>query len=557
MTQTKSADKWSADDFLFVPLGGSGEIGMNLNLYHYADKWLMVDCGVTFGDDTVQGIDVVMPDPAFIAERRASLVGLVLTHAHEDHLGAVQHLWPRFRCPIYATPFTAALLRTKLLETGLQDEVEVIEIEMSSRHDIGPFNLELVTLTHSIPEPNAVVIRTAAGTVLHTGDWKLDPEPLVGETTDEAALRRVGEEGVLALIGDSTNALVEGESGSEAAVRESLMELVGRFKSRVAVTCFASNVARVGTIGEVARAHGREVVLVGRSLRRITTAAKQTGYLADFPPMLSEAEAGYLPNDKVLMICTGSQGEPRSALARIARDAHPHIVLEPDDAVIFSSRIIPGNEKSISRLQNQLLNRGVEVITEDDHFVHVSGHPARDELIQMYQWIRPQIAVPVHGEYRHMLGHAELAAACQVVHTPVIGNGDVLRLSADGPEVLDQVTHGRLAVDGTRVIPLEAEDIRHRQRMLWNGSVVLTLVIGRNGGLMADPQLSAPGVIGDENDPLGDEVVDEVLDAIEDMPLADRRDDAAVAELARRTVRRFVRTHRGKNPHTEVHLVRI
>ncbi len=557
MTQSNTADNWADDDLLFVPLGGSGEIGMNLNLYHYAGKWLMLDCGVTFGDDTMQGIDVVMPDPTFIAERRDSLVGLVLTHAHEDHLGAVHHLWPRFRCPVYATPFTAALLHTKLQEAGLQDDVEVIEIEMSSRLDIGPFNLELVTLTHSIPEPNAVVLRTGAGTVLHTGDWKLDPEPLVGETTDEAALRRVGEEGVLALIGDSTNALVEGESGSEAAVRESLMELVGKYKSRVAVTCFASNVARVGTIGEVARAHGREVVLVGRSLRRITAAARQTGYLEDFPAVVSEAEAGYLPEDKVLMICTGSQGEPRSALARIARDAHPHIALDSGDVVIFSSRIIPGNEKSISRLQNQLLNQGVELVTEDDHFIHVSGHPARDELIQMYQWIRPRIAVPVHGEHRHMLGHAELAGACQVAHTPVIANGDILRLAPDGPEVLGQVTHGRLAVDGTRVIPLEAEGIRHRQRMLWNGSVVLTLVIGRNGGLMADPQLSAPGLIGDEKDPLADEVIDEVLDAIEDMPPAERRNDDAVAELARRTVRRYVRTHRGKNPHTEVHLVRI
>ena len=546
MRGNKAPDAWSEDDFLFVPLGGSGEIGMNLNLYHYDGQWLMIDCGVTFGDDTVQGVDVVMPDPTFIEDRRDSLLGLVLTHAHEDHLGAVQHLWPRFRCPIYATPFTAALLRTKLLEAGLQDDAEVIEIEMSSRHDIGPFNLELISLTHSIPEMNAIVIRTRAGTVLHTGDWKLDPEPLVGETTDEQALRRIGEEGVLALVGDSTNALVEGQSGSEAAVRESLMALVGEHKSRVAITCFASNVARVETIGEVARAHQREVVLVGRSLHRITAAAKQTGYLQDFPPILSEAEGGQLPKDKILLICTGSQGEPRSALARIARDAHPQITLDADDAVIFSSRIIPGNEKSIARLHNMLLNRGVKVITEENHFVHVSGHPARDELIQMYQWVRPKIAVPVHGEYRHMLGHAEIAEACQVNHTPVIANGDVLRLAPAGPEVVAQVAHGRLAVDGSRLVSMDAEDIRHRQRMLWNGTVVLTLVVGDNGVLLADPQLSAPGLISDDNDPLYDGVIDAVLDALDDMPRTRRNNDDAVAEQARRTVRRYMRTHRGR-----------
>src|SRR5438309_4456622 len=354
----RSDIRFADDDpsaLFFVSLGGAGEIGMNLNLYGYGGDWLILDCGVTFGDDSQPGLEVVMPDPAFIVERRDRLLGIVATHAHEDHIGAIPYLWTQLRCPIWATPFTASLLRAKLVEAQLADKVKINIVPMSGRFTIGPFDLELITLTHSIPEPNAVVIRTPVGTVLHTGDWKLDPEPLIGSPTDEARLREVGDEGVLAIVCDSTNALKPGSSGSEGDLRRSLTELIGHYDGRVAVACFASNVARLETIAHAARAHDRDVALVGRSLWRIEKAAREHGYLADVPRFLTEDEAGYVPRDKVLLVCTGSQGEPRAALARIARDDHPNIVLDEGDVVIFSSRIIPGNEKAINRLHNALL----------------------------------------------------------------------------------------------------------------------------------------------------------------------------------------------------------
>src|SRR5712691_1880600 len=423
----------------FVPLGGAGEIGMNLNVYGYGGDWLIIDCGVTFGDDSQPGLDVVMPDPGFIAERRDRLLGIVATHAHEDHIGAIPYLWTQLRCPIWATPFTASLLREKLVEAGLADRVKINVVPMSGRFTIGPFDLELITLTHSIPEPNAVALRTPVGTVLHTGDWKFDPDPLIGPTADEAALTRLGDEGVLALIGDSTNALRPGSSGSEADLRRSLTDLIGRYDARVAVACFASNVARLETIAYAATAHGREVALVGRSLWRMDKAARENGYLADVPRFLTEDEAGYVPREKILLICTGSQGEPRAALARIAREDHPNITLDEGDVVIFSSRIIPGNEKPIARLHNELVRMGIDIVTEADHFVHVSGHPARDELVQMYQMIRPRIAIPVHGEARHMAAHADLAMQCQVEETLVIENGDLVRLDRGGASVVAEV----------------------------------------------------------------------------------------------------------------------
>jgi ribonuclease J len=547
------------DEVLFVPLGGAGEIGMNLNVYGHAGKWLIVDCGVTFGDPTMPGLDVMMADPTFIEERRADLGGLIVTHAHEDHVGAVAHLWRRLRCPVWATPFTANVLRRKLEEAQLGGKVDVREIDMSERFAVGPFDLTLVTLTHSIPEPNGLVIRTGAGTIFHTGDWKLDPDPLIGETTDEAALRAIGDEGVLAMIGDSTNALVEGTSGSEADVRESLGELIGGLENRVAVACFASNVARVQSIVEVAHSHGRAVGLVGRSLWRMTEAARATGYLRDLPPFLREEEIMNLPRDAVLMLCTGSQGEPRAALSRIARDDHPNVTLDRGDHVIFSSRIIPGNEVAIGRLQNQLTSMGIDIITERDHFVHVSGHPARAELQQMYQWVRPRIAVPVHGELRHMMAHAELARDCQVAHAPVVTNGDVLRLSADGAELCGQVQAGRLALDGTDLIRVEDASLRTRANMLWNGSAALTVVLDRKGRVVGDPILSAPGLLGESDSDLDlmDDVIDDVLDTLSGMDKGSRADDEAVEERLRRAVRRSFRERRGKNPTADIHLVRL
>jgi ribonuclease J len=545
------------DALYFLPLGGSGEIGMNLNLYGYRGQWLIVDCGVTFGEEEHQpGVDVIMADPAFIVERRDRLLGIVATHAHEDHIGAIPYLWPQLQCPIWATPFTASLLRAKLIEARLAHQVKITTVPMSGRFTIGPFDLELITLTHSIPEPNAVVIRTGAGTVLHTGDWKLDPDPLVGWPTDENRLRAVGDEGVLAIVCDSTNALRDGTSGSEGELRQHLTELIGRYDGRVAVACFASNVARLSTIAHAAAVNDRNVALVGRSLWRIDKAARENGYLTDVPRFLTEDEAGYVPRDKIVLVCTGSQGEPRAALARIARDDHPHVVLEEGDVVIFSSRIIPGNEKSISRLHNALLKMRVEVVTAEDHFVHVSGHPCRDELIAMYQMVRPQIAIPVHGEARHLIGHAELARQCQVQQAVVIENGDVVRLDTGGATIVDEIPTGRIASDGKSLLPIRGAVLQQRRRAGVDGTAVASLVVDRAGLLVAPPQVSLIGLAEATSEPAA-AIGDALTEAVDSMPAPQRRDDEALRETARRVLRRFLRERFGKRPLIEVQLVRL
>ncbi len=544
-------------DLHFLPLGGSGEIGMNLNLYEYGGKWLMVDLGVSFNSVELPGVEVVMPDPAFIVERRRNLLGIVLTHAHEDHQGAVQYLWPQLRCPIWATPFTAAFLRRKLTEVDFAHEIEINEVPLGGKFTIGPFELEMVTLTHSIPEPNGLMVRTPAGTVFHTGDWKIDAEPLVGDVTDEARLRQVGNDGVLAMIGDSTNAMRPGESGSEAGVRAALIELFGKYEGRIAVACFASNVARLESIAVAAKHHGRHVALVGRSLWRIHDTAKETGYLQGLPPFVDERDAGFLPRDKVVMICTGSQGEPRAALARVAADQHPHVVLEKGDVVIFSSRSIPGNEREILRLQNSLARLGVSIITDEiDPRVHVSGHPARDELARMYQWVRPRIAIPVHGEERHMQAHAELALSCQVQYALVPENGTLIRLGQDGPEIVDRVHAGRLAADGRRLLPLDGAVLRSRTRLMWNGAVIATVVLDRKGRLAVPPKISAPGLL----DPEGDvEFAAEIVAAVEEGVSRAKRDttDEKVEESVRRAIRATIRGRRDGRSVIDVHLVRV
>jgi len=545
------------DELLFVPLGGAGEIGMNLNLYGCSGKWLMIDLGVTFADESLPGVDLIVPDPAFIVERREDLVGLVLTHAHEDHIGAVPHLWPLLRCPVYATPFTASVLRGKLAEAGLEYELEITEIPLSGTVRLGPFELELVTLTHSIPEPNAVVIRTPFGAVVHTGDWKLDPDPLVGGEVDEAALRRLGDEGVLAMVCDSTNALTEGSSGSEADLRRSLIEVAAGREGRIGIACFASNVARLETIAVVAAAHGRKAALVGRSLWRMYEAARENGYLTDIAPFLSEAEAASAPRESLVFGCTGSQGEARAALARIADGSHPAMTLDPGDVVIFSSRIIPGNEKAIARLQNDLVRLGVEVITERDHFVHVSGHPARDELVEMYQWVRPRIAVPVHGEIRHMMAQAALARECQVPETVVVENGAVVRLAPGPAQVVDHQPAGRLAVEGDLLLDLDGEIMRTRRRVMWNGAATASLAVDGAGSLVSSPQLSLIGLADDEAGSLRRALAGAVEDAIAALSAHDRRDDAALGTAVRQAIRRTVAARFGKRPVTDVHVIRL
>ena len=548
----------TADELLFLPLGGAGEIGMNLNLYGHAGKWLMVDLGVTFGGDETPSIEVIMPDPTFITERVHDLAGLVLTHAHEDHIGAVPYLWPKLKCPLYATPFTASVLRRKLQEVGLEGKAKITEIPMSGKFSIPPFELELITLTHSIPEPNAVVLRTRLGTVLHTGDWKLDPDPVIGPTTDEAALRALGNGNVLAMICDSTNVFVNGTSGSEADILPEMTALIRGRKGRVAVGCFASNVARLETITRAAMANDRQVALVGRSLWRMTEAARENGYLTDLPEFIEEHDVGFFPKEKILMICTGSQGEARAALARIAKGEHPHVHLEAGDAVIFSSRVIPGNEKAISLLQNNLIHRDVEVITDHDEMIHVSGHPARDELTEMYQWVRPQIAVPVHGEARHIREHVALARQCQVPQAVEAANGAIIRLAPGPAEVVARVNHGRLGLDGKVLVPMTSEVVRHRHRLGYNGVIMISLVMNWRGDLIADPQVTLEGLL--EGEPEAEAksgIADAVADAVENLSAAKMENDGEVAECARLAARRWFHKAQDKKPITRVHVIRV
>ena len=546
----------SNDELLFLALGGAGEIGMNLNLYGHAGKWLMLDLGIAFGDDSMPGVEVIMPDPAFIEERRCDLVGIVLTHAHEDHLGAVADLWPRLKAPVYATPFAASVLRRKLTQAGLVDEVPVTEIALGARFKVGPFDLEMITMTHSILEPNALAVRTKLGTVFHTGDWKIDPEPLLGDVTDEETLKRIGDEGVLAMVCDSTNVFVEGEAGSEAKVRDNLRRLVKGRSGRIAVTCFASNLARVESIALAAVAAGRHPVLSGPALLRMIECAQECGYMLDFPAHISPQDGAYLPRDKVLYICTGSQGEERASMAKIANDEHRDLVLEEGDTAIFSSRVIPGNERSVGRLHNALMSRGVEVITDHDADIHVSGHPARDELVQVYQWVRPRIALPVHGEVRHMIEHAALARKCQVPETIVAPNGTLVRLAPGPAEIIDHVHAGRLARDGDGVVQLEGGTLRDRRKLLWNGAAAATIVIDGKGRAVAPPKVSLRG-IEDEDGTLALAVVGGLNEMLADLSAAERRDDGRIEEAARQAVRRVVRAHLGKKPLTDVHIVRI
>jgi len=555
-------NKPMTDELLFLPLGGAGEIGMNLNLYGLGNPkdptWLMIDLGVTFGDGSPPGVDLITPDPSFIEKRRDKLAGLVLTHAHEDHLGAVPYLWDRIRCPIYATPFTMQILKRKLSETDFEDEVELHEIPLDGAFSVGPFELDLITLTHSIPEPNGIAIKTPLGTVLHTGDWKFDPDPVIGEVSDEAALARLGDKGVLAIVCDSTNVFSPGHSGSEADLAKALTEIIGASEGKVAVACFATNVARLHTIAKAAESSGRDVILAGRSLQRTTTAARNCGYMDDVAPFLDEDAAGFIPNDKQLIICTGSQGEPRAALSRIATDSHPRITMGKGDTVIFSARVIPGNEIGISAMKNNLARLGVEIIEDSDAHIHVSGHPNREELVEMYQHVRPQISIPVHGERRHLEKHAALARECQVPHAIVNENGGLIRLAPGTPEVVDHVPSGRLVYDGNRMIPMQGEAIRSRVQGLWNGTAVVTLCIDKDAQPVGDMMITTTGMLEpDEEDAVLDQVADDVYDALERMSKRKINDDEEVSETVRLSARRSFRRLLDKKPITDVHLIRI
>ena len=550
-------------ELLFLPLGGAGEIGMNLNLYACDGQWLMVDLGITFADEQLPGIDVILPDPAFIVDKRDQLLGLVLTHAHEDHLGAVVYLWSRLRCPVYATPFTAAVLRRKIERDGATygaEEIEIIETPLGGRFSLGPFDIEYIALTHSILEPNALAIRTPHGLVLHTGDWKLDPDPVIGDVTDEEAFKALGQEGVLAMVCDSTNVLRDGESGSEADLLETLTEIIAGATGQVAVGCFASNVARIETICRAAEANDRSVALVGPSLWRITEAARETGYLEDIPAFMDARDAGHLLGDKLLYICTGSQGEPRAALSRISECDHPQVTLGKGDMTIFSSKIIPGNELAINRLHNRFIALGVEVITEDDHYIHVSGHPCRDELSRMYHWVKPDISVPVHGEARHLVEHVEFARSLQVGQAVLVQNGALVRLAPGPAEVVDHVHSGRLILDGNALVSAESPTVQERRRLMWNGVAFVTLVIDEEGSLLADPKITAQGLFhpdqpAEETQAVLAGAAADIRQAMAGMPPGGG--DGKLTDIARIAVRRRLKGSHDKRPVVEIQIVRL
>ncbi len=546
------------DDLVFCPLGGSNEIGMNMNLFGCRGEWLMIDCGMSFADDWLPGIDLIFPDPGFIAERHEDLVALVLTHGHEDHIGAVPYLWPRLRCPIYATPFTAELVRGKLAEAGLLEAATIHEVPIAGSLEAGSFRVTYVPLAHSIPEGHGLKIETPGGVIFHTGDWKLDEEPQIGAPSTPEELTAIGDAGVLAMIGDSTNVFQAHTSGSEQAVKEGLHELIAELEGRVIVTTFASNVARLRTIAEVAKREGRKLVLIGRSMKRVVEAARKTGYLHDLPDMVPEEEAGSLPRDKVLVLCTGAQGEPRAALSRLAAGSYRHFSLEPGDTVIFSSKIIPGNELSISRLVNRLALQDVDVITEREAFVHVSGHPGREDLEKMYRWIRPRIAIPVHGEPRHLKRHARFARELGVPEALAPQNGDIIRLAPGPVAVVDQVPSGRLALDGSHIVPVTSEAIAARRRILSDGFAAIVVMIDADGSLPGDPEIITYGIPTLEP---GSELEGEILTLLEHtvsrMDSAARARDAALAERLRVAVRRLLRKRTDKNPIVDVRIVRF
>jgi len=553
------------DRFVFLPLGGCGEIGMNLSLYGFGpegrEKWIIADLGVTFGHPETPGIDVICPDPTYIVHRRKDLLGIVLTHGHEDHIGAVPYLWSRLKCPVYATPFTAELVRLKLADAGLEDDVTLKRVPLSGGLKLGPFKISYVTLTHSILEPNALAIETPLGRVLHTGDWKIDADPLIGAHTDENALRKLGDEGILAMVCDSTNVFVPGESGSEGSVRESLSRLIADKTGRVAVTAFASNLARIETIAHAAAAHGRHPVLVGRAMHRLVGAAKAAGYLADLPALLEAGEAKHLPREKVLYIATGSQGEPRAALSRIVEGEHPDVDLEPGDTLVFSSRVIPGNERAIFALMNAFVARGIEIISDAIEHTHVSGHPCRDELAQMYRWVRPRVSIPVHGELRHLAEHVKLAKSLQVPDALLTPNGALVQLAPGAPQVVDHVPTGRLYVDGDLLIPADDGTVQQRRKISFAGHVVALIVLDHKGRLAADPRVTAQGlpqgIEGEIDDKLIDDMEEELVLAIDAMPKPQAKDDDAVEEQVRRSIRKVLKEAWGKKPTISVEIVRL
>ncbi|MBJ3777459.1 ribonuclease J [Acuticoccus mangrovi] len=545
----------AGSELVFLPLGGVGEIGMNLGLYGFGPvhdrKWLMVDCGISFADPrTTPGVDLVFPDIDFIEEEKHDLLGIVITHAHEDHYGALLELWPRLEVPVYATRFTAGLLRAKAIENGRQNSPDVRVVEQGETLELGPFQVELVPVSHSIPEPNALAITTPFGTVMHSGDWKIDPTPGIGRPIDTDRLKAIGDRGVLALLCDSTNAMRPGRSPSEHDVAEGLKEVVAGAPHRVAVTAFSSNVARIRAILEAAMAADRHVVVMGRAMRRVIAVAAECGFMDGLPATLSEDDFGHLPREKVLLLLTGSQGEDRAALARIASDEHPRVALSPGDRVVFSSRTIPGNEKAVNQIINGLALQGIEVVTDADGLVHTSGHPRRDELVELYRWLRPRVLVPVHGEPMHLAAQAALARASGIPEVVMTGNGKMVRLAPDPAEVVDQVAVDVLLLDGKLLRHPDAANVRERRSLAFAGVVTALVTLDGRFELADDPELVLIGIPSrdDDGETFRELLVDEVAAAVESIPRHRRRDRDVVAQASRRAIRSHMSQRWGKKP---------
>jgi ribonuclease J len=536
------------NELLFLALGGSGEIGMNVNLYGTQGKWVMVDCGITFADPNYPGIDIILPDLQFIEERLKDLVGIVLTHGHEDHIGALPYFAADLGVPLYATPFTAGLIRGKLEEEGILDQIELKVIENEGSFQVGPFGFTYVPLAHSIPEGNGLLIDTPHGRIFHTGDWKLDKTPLVGVPTTAEELSAIGDKGVLALVCDSTNVFNPDASGSEADVRAGLDRVIGEAKGRVLVTTFASNAARLQTLGEVARDTGRTLCVAGRSLDRILRVARATGYLKSFPDTVDFDTAMKLPRHKVMIVGTGGQGEARAALARIADGTH-QIKLQEGDLVVFSSKQIPGNEMAIGRIQNALASAKIDIVTERQAYVHVSGHPGRPELAEMYAWIRPEILMPVHGEMRHIAEQARFGLEQGVPQAVVQLNGDIVRLAPGKPKKIGNAPVGRLVLDGDVILPADGTTINERRRLALYGQMSVAVAVRKNGTLAGQPQVRIQGVpVEDEREPFLAEVAQAAGKAVR----GDVRDPDKLREAIRLAVRRVATRWTGKKPIVDV-----
>jgi len=550
-------------EIVFCPLGGSGEIGANMNLYGFGKlqnrKWLVVDCGVTFAEDSIPGVDLIVPDPDFIYQYKKNCLGIIITHGHEDHIGALVHIWPGLKTDIYATPFTALLIKEKFREKKINIEDYLKIIPLNGIIDLDILKINYVSLTHSILEPNALLIEFNNKNIFHTGDWKCDLDPMLGSKIDEKKLREIGDKKILAMICDSTNIFTEGRSGSERDVRDSMLNIFEQQKNRILVTIFASNAARMQTAFYCAKKTNRIISLVGRSMHRIYNTAKACGYFNDLQPPLDPRDARKIPRDKIVYLCTGSQGEPRGAMSRIANDNHPDVDIVQDDTVIFSSRIIPGNEKKLFKIHNQLVRKGINVVSEENAFIHVSGHPGREEMSDMYDWIRPEISVPVHGEHRHLKEHYEFAKSKQVKNPTIIENGDVLRLFPGKPEIIDKVNSGKLLVDGNKLIDEESIFLKERKNISHNGFLDVSLLISKKGVLDRSPIVNLKGLpfVDNELNEIRYEIEDRIFDICKSFSLNNKKQEVNLIDNLKNSLRKIIYNRISKRPYTNINLIRL